>query len=48
MRTLLKRPDLLQKKNLTRQEIEILKKWYRVIEGLIKKGLARFPVCPKL
>ena len=35
MRTLLKRPDLLQKKDLTRQEIEILKKWYRVIEGLI-------------
>ena len=35
MRTLLKRPDLLQKKDLTRQEIEILKKWKRVIEGLI-------------
>ena len=35
MRTLLKRPDLLQKKDLTRQEIEILKKWKRVIEGII-------------
>lgn len=35
MRTLLKRPDLLQKKDLTRQEIEILKKWKRVIDGLI-------------
>ena len=35
MRTLLKRPDLLRKKDLTRQEIEILKKWKRVIEGLI-------------
>ena len=35
MRTLLKRPDLLQKKDLTRQEIDILKKWQRVIEGLI-------------
>ena len=35
MRTLLNRPDLLQKKDLDRQEIEILKKWYRVIAGLI-------------
>jgi tRNA (guanine37-N1)-methyltransferase len=35
MRTLLKRPDLLQKKDLTRQEIEILKKWSRVIKELI-------------
>ena len=35
MRTLLKRPDLLQKKDLTRQEIEILKKWNRVIKALI-------------
>jgi tRNA (guanine37-N1)-methyltransferase len=35
MRTLLKRPDLLQKKDLDRQEIEILKKWYRVIGRLI-------------
>jgi len=31
----LNRPDLLQKKDLDRQEIEILKKWYRVIESLI-------------
>ena len=36
MRTLLKRPDLLQKKDLNRREIEILKKWYRVIKDLIK------------
>ena len=35
MRTLLKRADLLQKKELDQQEIEILKKWYRVIEKLI-------------
>jgi tRNA (guanine37-N1)-methyltransferase len=35
MRTLLKRPDLLQKKDLDRQEIEILRKWYRLIEDLI-------------
>lgn len=37
MRTLLKRSDLLQKKDLNRQEIEILKKWYRVIEKLINQ-----------
>lgn len=36
MRTLLKRSDLLQKKDLDRQEIEILKKWYRVIKNLIQ------------
>ncbi|UCE51586.1 MAG: tRNA (guanosine(37)-N1)-methyltransferase TrmD [Desulfobacterales bacterium] len=35
MRTLLKRPDLLQKKKLGEQEIEILKKWYREIEKLL-------------
>jgi tRNA (guanine37-N1)-methyltransferase len=35
MRTLLKRPDLLEKKDLDQQEIEILEKWYRVIEKLI-------------
>jgi tRNA (guanine37-N1)-methyltransferase len=35
MRTLLKRPDLLQKKDLNQPEIEILKKWYRVIGKLI-------------
>ncbi len=35
MRTLLKRSDLLQKKTLDRQEIEILKKWYHVIKKLI-------------
>ena len=37
MRTLLKRPDLLQKKDLNQQEIEVLKKWYRVIEKLIRE-----------
>lgn len=37
MRTLLKRSDLLQKKDLDRQEIEILKKWHRVIEKLINQ-----------
>lgn len=37
MRTLLKRSDLLQKKDLDRQEIEILKKWHRVIENLINQ-----------
>ncbi len=36
MRTLLKRSDLLQKKDLDRQEIEILNKWQRVIKKLIE------------
>jgi len=36
MHTLFKRSDLLQKKALGRQEIEILKKWYRVIKNLIQ------------
>ncbi len=36
MRTLLKRADLLQKKNLDEKEIEILKKWSRQIEEIIK------------
>jgi len=35
MRTLLKRPDLLQKKDLDQQEIEILKKWYHQIEKIL-------------
>ena len=35
MRTLLKRPDLLQNKQLSDQETEILRKWYRVIKELI-------------
>jgi tRNA (guanine37-N1)-methyltransferase len=35
MRTLLKRPDLLQNKNLSDQEVEILKKWCQVIKELI-------------
>ena len=36
MRTLLKRPDLLQKKNLNRQEIEILDKWRREINNILE------------
>ena len=35
MRTLLKRPELLEEKPLSRQEKEILKKWGRQIETLI-------------
>ncbi len=35
MRTLLKRSDLLQKKDLDKQEIEILKKWHREIEKIL-------------
>jgi tRNA (guanine37-N1)-methyltransferase len=35
MRTLLKRPDLLQKKELNRQERDILKKWRREIEEIL-------------
>jgi tRNA (guanine37-N1)-methyltransferase len=36
IRTLLKRTDLLQKKSLDQKEIEILKKWSRQIEEIIK------------
>ena len=35
MRTLLKRPDLLQNRALNNGEVEILSKWYRIIENLI-------------
>ena len=35
MRTLLKRPDLLHKRDLNQQEIEVLKKWKREIETII-------------
>ena len=35
IRTLLKRSDLLQKKALGQQEIEILKKWYHQIEKIL-------------
>ena len=35
LRTLMKRSDLLQKKDLSAKEIEILKKWYRRIEEII-------------
>jgi tRNA (guanine37-N1)-methyltransferase len=36
MRTLLKRSDLLEQKNLNRQEIEILNKWRNEIEKILK------------
>jgi hypothetical protein len=36
MRTLRKRPDLLQKKILNRQEIEILDKWRREISEILE------------
>ena len=36
LRTLLKRADLLHKKSLGKKEIEILKKWSRQIEEIIK------------
>ena len=36
MRTLLKRSDLLQQKNLNRQEIEILEKWRREINNILE------------
>ena len=35
MRTLLKRPDLLQNKDLTPQERQILKKWHQAIEEIL-------------
>jgi tRNA (guanine37-N1)-methyltransferase len=35
MRTLLKRPDLLQNRKLTDPEVAVLKKWYQVIKELI-------------
>ena len=35
MRTLLKRPDLLRSKELSDQEIEILKKWYLEIDSIL-------------
>ncbi len=36
MRTLLKRADLLQKKSLDQKEIDILKKWSRQIDEILK------------
>ena len=39
MRTLLKRPDLLQKRSLNQQEIEILEKWRREIKNILEKNL---------
>ncbi len=41
MRTLLKRSDLLQKKDLDRQEIDILKKWHHLIEKILKQHQQR-------
>jgi tRNA (guanine37-N1)-methyltransferase len=42
MRTLLKRPDLLQNRDLKDQEVDVLNKWYRKIGNLLniqqKKG----------
>jgi hypothetical protein len=35
MRTLLKRPDLLQKKDLNSRERDILKKWRSEIEKIL-------------
>ena len=37
MRTLLKRSDLLQNKDLSRQEIEILEKWRREINKILER-----------
>jgi len=39
MRTLLKRPDLLHKKKLSRQEREILVKWGREINDILERKL---------
>jgi tRNA (guanine37-N1)-methyltransferase len=36
LRTLLKRPDLLKDKALSKQQFDILKKWHRRIEEIIK------------
>jgi len=36
LRTLLKRPDLLKNKSLSKQEMDILRKWSRRIEEIIK------------
>ena len=36
LRTLLKRPDLLKNKSLNKQELDVLKKWSRRIEEIIK------------
>jgi hypothetical protein len=36
LRTLLKRPDLLENKSLSKQELDVLKKWSQRIEEIIK------------
>ena len=38
LRTLSKRPDLLKNKTLSKQELDVLKKWSRRIEEIIKKN----------
>ena len=38
LRTLLKRADLLENKSLSQSELDILKKWSRRIEEIIKKS----------
>ena len=41
IRTFLKRPDLLEKKDLSKGEIEILKKWCREIETIVESQSVR-------
>jgi tRNA (guanine37-N1)-methyltransferase len=41
IRTFLKRPDLLQKTTLDRQEIDILRKWCADIEALVQAQFLR-------
>jgi tRNA (guanine37-N1)-methyltransferase len=43
IRSFLKRPDLLKKRQLSRQEIEVLKKWCRDIEEIIHAQSLRGP-----
>ena len=43
LRTFLKRRDLLEKKQLNKREIEILKKWCRDIEKIIQDQSLRGP-----
>ncbi|MDP3285407.1 MAG: tRNA (guanosine(37)-N1)-methyltransferase TrmD, partial [Desulfobacterales bacterium] len=43
IRTFLKRPDLLEKRDFSKNEIEILKKWRRDIEKIIETQSLRGP-----
>ena len=43
IRTFLKRKDLLEKKQLNKREIEILKKWCQDIEKIIQDQSLRGP-----